>query len=91
MLVVERIRGGAQGRLLFGASTATARFLRIELSAGGSTTEMIALLAHELRHAVEIANAPYVRTSQAMASLYLRPGEPSTRYDSLEARQTGIA
>lgn len=88
VVVVDWIRGGAQGQLLFVTSTETARFLRIELGAGGSTAAMVALLAHELQHALEIANAPSVRTSHGMALLYLRPGEPSTRYDSVEARQT---
>lgn len=89
VVLVDQIKGGAQGQLLFATSTATARFLRIELRSGGTTTEMVALLAHELQHAVEVANAPYVRNSQAMATLYLRPGDQSARYDSAEARQMG--
>jgi hypothetical protein len=86
--VVRRINGGSAGRLLFVAAMPPVRYLRIELAAGGSEREMVALAAHELQHAVEIAAAPGVRDSQSLALLYLSMSENKNRfrYDSAAAR-----
>ena len=49
---------------------------------------MVALVGHELQHAVEIAAARRVRDRQSMALLYLGMGENRnhSHYDSLAAR-----
>lgn len=87
---VDRIVGGAAGQLSFTLATPTVRYLRIDLAAGGNPREMIALVAHELQHAVEVAAAPQVRDPQAMALLYLGLGQSrdQARYESLAARLT---
>lgn len=87
--IVDSIPGGAAGQTAFVTSTDTARYLRIELAGGGSLFEMVSLLGHELQHAVEIADAPRVRTSRGLATMYLQAGGTSTRYDSAAARLTG--
>lgn len=87
--IVHSIPAGAAGQTSFVTSTDTARYLRIELAGGGSLFEMVSLLGHELQHAVEIADAPRVRDSRGMATMYLRAGDTSTRYDSAAARLTG--
>ena len=87
--VLDRIPGGAAGQIFFVTSTETARYLRIELDGRRSLVEILATLGHELEHAAEIAAAPHVRDSRAMAAMYLRPGDPSTWYDSAAARLTG--
>jgi len=87
--VVDRIPGGADGQIFFVTSTDTARYLRIEIEDRGRPFAKVSLLGHELQHAVEIAGAPRVRDSQAMATMYLRVGDPSTWYDSPAARLIG--
>jgi hypothetical protein len=87
--VVNRIVGGSAAQLLFVTSTATARYLRIEINGDGPPVQMVALLAHELQHAVEIADAPRAVDSRSMATLYMRPGENAVSYDSIAARVTG--
>lgn len=90
--IVDRIPGGGSGQLSFITATKTVRYLRIELVRGGNTVELVSVLGHELQHAVEIADAPGVRDSRAMAVFYLlRSGihAQGTRYDSVEARITG--
>lgn len=88
--VVDRITN-AFGRTFFVTSTATVRYLRIEVVLGGNLTEMVALVAHELQHAAEIAGAPRVRDRQTLAQFYLGMSENSLasgQYDSAEARYT---
>lgn len=92
LAIAERLPGGVNGQLSFLTSTRTARYLRIDLVAGGHAREMVALLGHELQHAVEIAGAAHVRDSQDMAIYYLHIGEAQsngTRNESLAARAVG--
>jgi hypothetical protein len=88
--VVEKIAGGLSGQMLFVAATPGTRYVRVELVANGSEREMVALVGHELQHAVEIASAPHVRDRQSMAMLYLAMGgnPRRSRFDSLAARVT---
>ena len=90
VVTVDRIAGGSAGRLIFVAATPIARYLRVELVADGSTREMVALVAHELQHAVEIAASPRVRDRDGLAVLYLGMAENRNRsgYDSAAARLT---
>jgi hypothetical protein len=50
------------------------RYVRITLSRQKSREETIAVLGHELQHAVEIAGAPDVRTQKQMREFYRRTG-----------------
>jgi hypothetical protein len=91
VVMVDRISGGANGQLYFVTTTPTARYLRIEVTRVGGRADMIALLAHELQHAVEVAHSPGVRDAQSLASFYLRVGDnmrDSRHYDSVAARVT---
>jgi hypothetical protein len=89
--LVERIPGGASGQLFFVTATATARYLRVEIVRAGTRADTIALIAHELQHAAEVAAAPRVRDSASMSTFYLgmreNAGEPG-KYDSAAARVT---
>jgi len=88
--VVDRI-ANAFGHTYFVKSTATVRYVRIEVVQSGNSNEMVALVAHELQHAVEIAGAPRIRDGQTLAQFYLGMGENSLasgQYDSAEARHT---
>ena len=59
------------------------RFLRIAINAGVSGLDLAPLLAHELQHAVEIADHPDVRDSDAVRRLYEKIGRRE-RTDSFE-------
>ena len=85
---VDRLNG-ASAQTYFVMAAASVRYVRIEVVPLGNITEMIALIGHELQHAVEIAGAPAIRDRQSLARFYLRMAENSNagaRYDSAEAR-----
>lgn len=81
------------GHTFLVSSTDTQRYLRIQLRPGLPPNETIALLAHELRHALEVATDPGVTTQAAFSGLYERIGHPvpgfSKRFDTPAAQQMG--
>ncbi len=91
VVLVNRIAGGANGQLYFVTATPTARYLRAEITRVGGRADTIALIAHELQHAAEVAASARVRDSLSLSSLYLGMSEPrrdSGHYDSAAARVT---
>jgi len=89
--IVDRIAGGAVGQMYFLSATGGVRYVRIEVVAGPHAARMVALVGHELQHAVEVADAPRVRDSKTLEMFYRgmfenAPG--SARYDSVAARVT---
>jgi len=50
------------------------RFLRILIDQGERGARLLALLAHELQHALEIARAPNIRTADDITALFRRIG-----------------
>ena len=81
-----------EGRLLLMPLANHQRYLRIQITRSGTPTELVPLLGHELRHAVEIADATDVRDERALERLYQRIGTPSAAfhtYDTDAARTTG--
>lgn len=81
------------GRLLLLPITGHQRYLRIQVRGDLSPIELIALIGHELRHALEIAEHPAVRDESAMLTLYQRIGHPSTgalhTFDTQAAQTAG--
>ncbi len=76
--VVRRPGGTASaGVTQFVTATPYARYVRITLAAGDGGDPMVALLGHELQHAVEVAEAGSVRDDHAFGALYRTIGEPS--------------
>jgi hypothetical protein len=70
------------------------RYLRISLDRRYLGCQRLALLGHELQHAVEIADAPWVIDHESVASLYKSIGFRSDNghtdcYDSRLAIETG--
>jgi hypothetical protein len=65
------------GRLVLLPLANGQRYLRIQVRADLPAMDMIALIGHELRHAVEIAEQPTVRDAPAMLTLYQRIGRRS--------------
>jgi hypothetical protein len=79
------------GSLRFLARSATDRFLRICLNRAFNSKTMVALLGHELQHAVEVADADGIDSVADFRSLYRRLGEATgnDQFDTLAARQVG--
>lgn len=75
------------------AATNSRRIVRASIKPRLREREAIALLAHELQHAVEVLEHPEVRSSDDLADLYTRIGHrssPSGRhFDTVEAIATG--
>jgi hypothetical protein len=81
-----------EGRLLLMPLANQQRYLRIQINRNGSPTELISLMGHELRHAIEVAEATDVRDEPALERLYRRIGMPSAAlhtYDTDAAQSTG--
>ena len=77
--VVPRFQGTRRvaGDLQFVTGSAAARILRVTINlraVGHNPDVAIAMLGHELRHAVEVAQAPHVRSSEAFADFYREHG-----------------
>ena len=81
---------GIEGRLLMLPRTHQTRYVRIQIAMQVSTSDGIALLAHELEHATELADAPDVSDVGAFVALYERIGERSGwhQYETAAAQET---
>jgi hypothetical protein len=82
---------GVDGQLAVTTGLSPQRYLRAQVLSGLGTTEMIAVVAHELQHAIEVAEHDEVRDSHSLATLYKRIGIEARRghYDTLAAQTTG--
>jgi hypothetical protein len=81
------------GRLDFLTATATHRVLRAVFSFPLDRETRIAVLGHELQHAVEVAGAPDIRTSGAFAAYYRAHGRAvriESAYDTDAARRVEV-
>jgi hypothetical protein len=79
------------GRLAFINSTPTKRYLRIDVRATLGQHDLLATIAHELQHAVEIAGATDVRDVDSMIGFYRRIGlsrRAVTGFETDAARST---
>ena len=91
---VALARSSFVGRLMFLTAIAGQRYLVIELRSPEPWPAQVATMAHELQHAVEIADAPWVLTQAGMAQYYRNAGitvgtKPLT-FDTEAARQVGL-
>jgi hypothetical protein len=80
------------GRLLFLTKAAGIRYLHAQITPGLNMEELIAVAAHELQHAIEVATHPEVRCADTLRGLYQRIGIQShvkDRYDTTAAQATG--
>jgi hypothetical protein len=81
------------GRMVMLPITGRHRYLRIQIRTDLTAAETISLIGHELRHALEIADAPTVRDATGMLSLYQKIGHPSAgtlhTYDTDAAQAAG--
>lgn len=81
---------GPVSHLVYLANDETARYVLVRIDRWRSTPfERIALLGHELQHALEVAGAPEVRDARGLAKLYRRIGWESQKDKfETEAAQT---
>ena len=80
VVYVERAapsRSRTSGHIQFVGATPLYRYARITLYADRSTDAIVALLGHELQHAVEIADAPSVVDERTYGELYRSIGKAS--------------
>jgi hypothetical protein len=81
------------GRLLLLPRAGEQRYLRIQVRVDLPGRELIALIAHELRHALEVAADPTVRDDHGMLALYQRIGRATAgtlhAFDTEEAQIAG--
>jgi hypothetical protein len=96
IVYVERSRNlpsTLAGRLLLLPHAGRHRYLRIQVRGDLPALELIALIGHEFRHALEVAHDPSVRDAPAMLSLYQRIGHPTAgamhTYDTDAAQDAG--
>lgn len=80
------------GRLTIVPLGGQQRYLRIHIRADLSSREAIALIGHEMQHALEVAGHADVKDSGGLIKLYERIGHPSGGehvYDTIAAQDTG--
>jgi hypothetical protein len=90
---VPMLPGTLVGRLVMLPYGGSQRYLRIQVTFGQSSADTIALIGHELRHALEIAEARNVVDEKDLIALYRRIGDRAReglhQYDTAAARSTG--
>lgn len=79
------------GRLVLLPIGRSQRYLRIQVRGDLPSMELISLIGHELRHALEIAEHPSVRDESGMLTLYRRIGHRTSghSFDTLAAQNAG--
>jgi hypothetical protein len=71
---VPRLPDALEGRLIMQPAAHGFRYVRVQFAQRGGTSDAISVLGHELRHAVEVAEAMDVVDDRGMAALYRRIG-----------------
>jgi hypothetical protein len=83
---VDRLAPAVAGQLMIVPVPNAQRYLRIQLLDHLSPDDTIALIAHELRHVLEVAAAPDVRDQKGLTELYQRIGQPGGMLHSFDTR-----
>ena len=90
---VPRLPGGLEGRMMILPNPHGQRYVRIQLAMRGSPVDAVAVLGHELQHALEVAQEPWVSDHASLAALYQRIGIGTLGgqhvYDTLAAQEIG--
>lgn len=88
----KSLPAGLDGRLMFLTAAGGVRYLHVQVTSDLAIDQLVAIAAHELQHAVEVAAHPEVIDPTTLAALYQRigiPGIVKNRYDTLGAQSTG--
>ena len=88
---LPRLPASLEGRMMMLPRVHAHRYVRIQITLRGSAEDAIAILGHELQHAVEVADAAEVDNADGLARLYQRIGIRSGRhlYDTAAAQDKG--
>jgi hypothetical protein len=88
---VARLPDTLQGRMMMLPTAHGQRYVRIQIALRGSPDESVALLGHELQHAIEVAQESGVSDQAQLAALYQRIGTRGGPhiYDTVAAQETG--
>jgi hypothetical protein len=88
---VPRLPGALEGRMMLLPSAHGQRYVRIQIALRGAPDDSIALLGHELQHAIEVAQASGVNDQQDLAALYQQIGTSGGNhvFDTIAAQQVG--
>lgn len=89
LLPDRRLNGGLQ----FIGATTTDRILRVMLRFPLERYARMAMLGHELQHAIEVAGAPEIRSQKSFEDYYRRngmPGATESGYETDAARRTEV-
>jgi hypothetical protein len=92
LVVAGWLPGSADGITRVLTCTPTVRYLRVVLRLPNSECRLMAVLGHELQHAVEIAHLPGVRDARSLSAAYLRIGiakEPNRHFETEAAVKAG--
>lgn len=89
------MRAGLAGKLTWMSSSGAFRYVKATINTEQSSDQMLATLAHELQHALEVGDDETVIDQRSLIGLYRRIGRPSTSgvagaFDTLAAQQTGV-
>lgn len=88
---VPRLPDALEGRMMMLPTAHGQRYVRIQIVLRGSPVESVALLGHELQHAIEVAQESGVSDQIQLAALYQRiglRGGPHV-YDTVAAQEIG--
>lgn len=89
------MKSSLAGKLTWMSRAGQYRYLRAQINTELSPDQMIATLAHELQHAVEVSDAADVVDQRSLIELYKRIGEPSRAitsagWETTAAYETGL-
>ena len=87
----RQLPGGVDGQLAVMTGHGRQRYLRAQVISGLCLEETLAIVAHELQHALEVAAHEEVTDMKSLAELYERIGFKARpgRFDTLAAQETG--
>jgi hypothetical protein len=89
------MKASLAGKLTWMTRAGAFRYVRATINTEQNTDQMIATLAHELQHAVEVLEDETVRDQRSLQELYKRIGRPShsgitAGWETIAAQETGF-
>ena len=86
-----------RGRTVLTAANASVRYVRVQILCQQSLETLVSIVAHELRHVVEIASTPGVVDDRSLARLFVAigfttcPWAVREQFETIEALRVGEA
>ena len=95
VMLSPNMRSSLAGKLTWMTQAGTVRYLRATINTEQSSDQMIATLAHELHHALEVSDDLSVIDQRSLLGLYRRIGRPSVSgvnagWETVAAEETGF-